>query len=97
MSALNEWLAVSCAFAAAIVMATCVSGCATTESGKKKVDRQLCEERVEQARAAVLGCGLIDDEDNRRRCELSAQMAVIAAELGCSFADDVDGSESAAE
>lgn len=64
-------------------------GCATTPDGDRQVDRQMCLARVEDARAAKLACALIDSAENRERCEIGADIAVSAARLGCSFADDV--------
>lgn len=68
-------------------------GCATTQSGDRKVDRQKCEEAVEAAQATKVACEYLDTFDQKEKCRLGAEIALSAARLGCTFADDVDGSE----
>ena len=82
---LIAWMATGCAF--------------NPRTGEREVDAQRCAETVEAAKAAKLACQFIEGDDaeakqNRERCVLGAQISLDAARLGCTFADDVDGSES---
>lgn len=87
------------AFGACVVAVLVFLACAINPvTGKREVDRDSCQALATQAQAAQLACpAFIENEEDARKCELAVKLAVIATEFGCSFADDVDGSESEAQ
>jgi hypothetical protein len=82
----------------ALLAGLVLGGCATNPStGEKEVDAQACASLFQDLQAAKLACPLINTDTAERDIRICTStidiITIVGRDLGCPFADDVDGSE----